>query len=610
MINSKDLQYFDLARQGRQIMSQSELEAFDRHFFQLLQAEDRGYWEGWLAYNEFRIANIHRLPKTRPHILVGGPINVIYPHYHIKPLYALADVVALTNSTVNYNYASVVTCERATVFLDILKRLPEGFKPDFYWDNQVEHLHYIPPGLDQAPFPIVASVCHTFLHKSVLAICELFDYVITGSKFYSKLLRTRFGDKILDIPFGLNWGAFEYILKPNWNKSIDVFLSFEESSNPIYDNKRNRVIRAFTKFKEKYGDRYSLLLVNKLSKKDYLQILSQSRIAINVTGVNGPYNYRTAETMCAGTLLLEYEWEKDFFEISFSELFIDGVHGVSFTENTFEAKLLYYLEHRNEAESIAKAGYQYIAEKYSYKKLFNTLIDIIHKKSPLKYPRTASLELGFFHNDMIFYYQGNKTVFSSMGYGLLNLRNQPAWIRYNNLLVYSSFMSQEHPHYNLFMVQMMEVMPCTSIPTPKSLLSDLYLLAKQETPPEFLWILEWNYFLVRIELEKPSKQIILDVLQKLNETHPTPFDENQILFKYYVFYENYAKYTVQATDHLPLDYMTLNIDLLKARDDAQARAVLYRDYAIKMVKNLLEEIYAVPNSSPAHRPVVHQNPLL
>lgn len=588
MIKAKDLQYLDLVKQGRQILSQNELEAFDRHFLHLVQSEDPGYWEGWMAYNEFRIANIRRLPKTRPHILIGGPINVIYPHYHIKPLFALADVVALSFSTVKYNYASVVNCGQTMAFLDILKRLPAGFTPDFYWDNQVEHLHYIPAGIDRAPFPIVASVCHTFLHKSVQAICEVFDYVITGSKSYSKLLREGYGGKILDMPFGLNWGAFEFIPKPNWSKSIDVFLSFEESSNPIYGSKRNSVIRCFKKFKQKYGDRFAMLHLSKLSKKDYLQLLSQSRIAINVTGVNGPYNYRTAETLCSGTMLLEYEWNDPCYEMSFSELFLDGVHGVTFTEETFESKLLYYLEHKGDAESIAKAGYQYMTERYSYKKLFSSLIDTLHKKNSLKFPRSACLGLGLFHHDMIYFYQGNKEAFNSMGYGLQYLGHLSEWIQYNNLLVYHSIFAPEHPHYQMLMLHLMQTIPCTLSVTAKSCCRDLYLMAKKEIPQEFLWILEWNYFLIEIEHEKPEKHKLIEMFQMLTHLQPVPFDEGVVMFKYYLSDPKYEKFSVQSTDFLPEDFMTLNLALIKASQDAVSRASLYRDYAVKIVQYLLE----------------------
>jgi glycosyltransferase involved in cell wall biosynthesis len=589
MISSKDMQYVELIKKSLATKSLSELEALDRHFRSLVESEPKDYWPAWFSYNEFRIANIRRLPKTRPHVLTSGPINGFYPNYHIQPLFAQADVMALTCSSTEFSYYSSLPCQPSTLFLDILAQLPEGFIPDFYWDNQVEHLHYIPSGLEKAPFPIIASICHTYLHKSVQHICELFDYVLPLSKFQGSLLKNKYGEKIIDLPFGLNWGAFDLMITPAWDKSIDILLSFEASSNPIYENKRNLVIQAVKKFKQIYGDRFSIVIVSKLSKEDYLQLLKQSRIAINVTGINGPYNYRTIETLCAGTLLFQYEWENEFFENKFSELFIEGIHGIGFNLENLETKLLYYLEHRQEMEKIAKAGYMYLVENYSYKKLFTDFIDIIHNKTPFVFPRKQTSNPGLFHKDMIFYYQGNKKAFSSIGYGLMDLSHQTSWIRYNNLMIYASVIHKEHPHYNLLLLHLLDQPSYASKPAQKELLWNIYNKAKKEAPSEYTWIVEWNFFMVSLELQKSSQQAVIEMLQMLYELKPASFDEDQVIFKYYLSHRDYPDYNVSSTEfNKPLEFMRLNIELMKAGNNADLRASLHRDYAVKLTKYLLE----------------------
>ncbi len=596
MTIAQELKYALRVKQSRDITSLKDLEAFDRHFRSEVEKESKNFWQGWFFYNEFRIANSGRLPKTRPHILTAGPLDVSYPYHYIKPLFALADVVAINCHPNPLVCNSFLPCQPATLFLDILKRLPEGFKPDFYWDNQVEHLHYIPPGLEKAPFPLVASICHTFLYKSVEYVCELFDYVLPISRYQGDILKAKYGTKILDIPFGLNWASFDAFIEPCWDKSIDVIIPFEKSSSPIYDNRRNLVLEELHKFKKKYGERYSILIISQLTQEDYIQLLRQSRIAINVTGIHGPYNYRTVETLCAGTALFQYDWEEGFFQNRFSDLFIDGVHGIGFNQQNLESKLLYFLEHKLELEAIAKAGYKYLLENYSYDRLYRSLIGMVNNNASLVFPRTHTAPNGFFQRDMIFYYQGNQKALSFMGYGLEDLEHFPAWIRNNNLMIYASVLDKTHPLYSLLLLKEKREFSYAARPTEKELYRNLYAKAIKEAPRESAWIVEWNFFLLSLELEKPTKQRALEMVERLHALAPAPFDEASVMFKYYIANRNYPRYNIfPDAINLPKDFMQMNIDLLKVSGNVQPRAEKYRDYAMGCAKYILEELCLAAN---------------
>ena len=339
--------FLDLtSRKDYQFSSASEAEKVDREFQKLLPLIPKKYTP-FFHYNEFRIANALILPKTRPRILMGGSFFSNFPNVHGYPLSEVADVVCLSCSNKPFPYKSTIHCTADLHFFDILQKLPSGFYPDFYWDNQVEQWHYIPAGIDMAPFPIIASVCHTYLHKSIEQVCELFDLVVANSKFHASLLRRKYPEKIIELPFGLNWGSFDFHIDPHWEKTIDVSLSFAESDSPFYCQKRNRVIEMTKQFKEKYKDCFNIEITHSLPREEYLDLLEKSAVVINVTGINGPYNYRTIEAICSGCCLLQYDWDKsDFFENKFSELFIEGEHGMGFTFENFEAKLLFCLENQ------------------------------------------------------------------------------------------------------------------------------------------------------------------------------------------------------------------------------------------------------------------------
>jgi hypothetical protein len=108
-----------------------------------------------VAYNRFRLRHASRLRHRRPKVLVGYVNDALFPNFHTIPLLRVADVVSLTTGQERLPTIDRVSYDPATERLgDVLSRLPEGFAPDLFWDNQVEHRHVIPLGLEAAPFPL------------------------------------------------------------------------------------------------------------------------------------------------------------------------------------------------------------------------------------------------------------------------------------------------------------------------------------------------------------------------------------------------------------------------------------------------------------------------
>jgi len=550
-------------------------------FKRLLADPERDPLTG-VFYNEFRLANIGNLPRNRPQILVGSPFSGTFPNIHISRLFEVADVICLTSTEKPFAYFSTMHCNPDTTFLEILTRLPHGFQPDLYWDQQIESMHYIPSGIEKAPFPIVASICHTFNHQTIEHLCQLFDRVLPISQAYGEILQKKYPKKIINLPLGLNWGSFEHILKPNWEKDIDVCLTFSPATAPKYGDKRNQIVELFKQFKMKYGREFVIEIATGLPKEKYFDVLKRSRITVNTTGVNGPYNYRTIEAMCAGSMVFEFEWENHFIGNKFSESFIEGTHGVTFTAESFEEKLLYYLKHPEETEKIAREAYTFQKEEYNYKKLYLQLFDEV-KKSHISLPRNFHGFEGALQRDLAYYYQNNQ-LSSFINYGMMQLYEPKTWIDFNNLMIYSGTVFSKgigEVFLTLITTKLCREFNGIRIWT----LCELFFKSASElAPKEHQWIVKWNFFMLATEMKLSTRKDAEEMLLFLESISPKPFDESNLFFKYYL---NSASYPPIQIGDSNLDFQVFNLELLENIDKPKARALLYRDYAIKIIKHML-----------------------
>lgn len=566
------------------LTSVKDVEAAEKAFISYLKEDNCNRNDALWMHNCFRVQHASMLPKTKPRILLGTPFDGYFPNVHSYSLFEVADIVSLNISGKRNSNPSSVDCNFNSLFSEILKSLPKGFIPDFYWDNQIEHKHYIPIGIEVAPFPIIASICHNQFHKSVEHVCTLFDAILSVSKEQGNQLRQRFGKKILDlnIPFGLNWATFSGI-QPTWEKSIDLFVVFSPSDSVAYQGKRKQIYALVEEFQKKCGNRYTILITENLPEKEYVDLLSKSRITVNVTGVNGPYNYRTVEAMSAGTLLFQYNWEAPYTDNNFSESFIDGKHGIGFTLDNFEEKMLYYLENPDATEKIAREAYHYAKSEYNYKKLFGILVDHVPQ---IDIDRSSMIKRGLYHHDMIYYYQQNSCI-ALVGMGCVNEYKVDNWERYNNLLVMISTHFYKSLSHHINELENIPVMYEIGSLDEWSLLEYYYSKAKNSAPKEFVWIVEWNFLLIKIEQNKASQDQMRSLLSEIEKMEPIPFNELSIVFKYYVLHSGYPEYGITAEDLKKDDpkkklcerALQLNIDLRNSMNDPKRRAKLHLDYA-------------------------------
>ena len=414
-----------------------DLLACDRMFIDALEGAPY-HVELLLERNRFRLRHAAELPHDRPRVLIGGMNDSVWPNFHTLPLLRVADVVSLTVSgeaaidRLRYDYYN----ER---FADIVKRLPAGFEPDLFWDNFVMGSHLIPVGIEQSPFPTAAGFGHLFLAPRNAHAAKLFDVIVPISNAFVPGFEKLTQKPVLDIPFGLNWASFHHFVAagPDDHQERDIDVSVTLHPDRVlggHSNSRWRVVRALEAFRDKYGDRYRIHIEHGLDKEAYLGVLRRSRISLNVPGIHGPYNYRTCEVMAAGALLMQLDSDEFSVPSDLRDYFADGEHLSIFSFENLEEKLLHYLENAEETNRVALAGRAYLAEQYSYERLYTELFRGVAECQTRVQPRIGEAA-AYLHLGLTYWHYQDKAMCPTSILALIGMMDQEPFRRANNLMV-------------------------------------------------------------------------------------------------------------------------------------------------------------------------------
>jgi glycosyltransferase involved in cell wall biosynthesis len=423
---------FERAEQAA--FSDTSLQQVEQQYSQALSSAPR-VTPLLVAYNRFRLRHGPRLRARRPKVLVGYVNDTNFPNFHTIPLLRVADVVSLTTHAPRDSTIDRVSYDRRSERLpDILRRLPEGFEPDLFWDNQVEHRHVIPLGLEDAPFPTAAGLCHMFLAPALQHLCRVFDIVAPLSRGFIPRVRAMTDAAVIDVPFGANWASFDSLVQPAWDKSVDVALTIGPTPpGVIYGDGRARLFEAIQDFRRRHGGRYAISIESNLDRPRYLKLLQDARIVVNAISVNGPYNYRTCEAINAGALLLQHDGSGLAVETDIRDYFRDGEHLVTFTFETLEEKLIHFLAHPDEAEAIARKGHAFLTAEYRYETIYRRVFREA-KLAGRRRHRPAS-ERADFDVAMAYWCQSNQHFMQHPVNALPYVMTQAPALRSNNLMV-------------------------------------------------------------------------------------------------------------------------------------------------------------------------------
>ncbi|GAB6039334.1 hypothetical protein JCM17961_00070 [Endothiovibrio diazotrophicus] len=413
-------------------IQENVLNGIDSQYRQMVARFPR-YFPVLEQYNRFRIRNAGRLSFERPRFLIGAMNFETFPNFHTFGLLRVADVVSLSGMRDDPRVDRVYWNPFSDRFEEIMARLPEGFEPHLFWDNQVDGEHHIPLGLERAPIPTVAGLCHMFRRGVIRHVCEVFDVVLPLSTRFTPLVAAFDSAHIVDLPFGLNWGSLGDVIQPKEEKSIDVSITFGAGVGSYYGNFRARVYQRAKAFAEHYGERYRIVFASGLEKGEYLELLRDSRISLNVVGFHGPYNYRTCEVMNAGALLFQLSTADYPFDVSLDDYFVDGEHYVSFDLENFEERLLGLLEAPQEVARIACAGQQFLEERYGYDRLYEEMIRAV-ASIDFDFTTRPSEEASLFHVGQLYWHYENPAISRLVVLSLPSILESAPSVRDNNLL--------------------------------------------------------------------------------------------------------------------------------------------------------------------------------
>ncbi len=484
-----------------------------------------------VRYNEFRVSHAATLPKTRPRIIIGGMSHNSLMSMHTLPLLQIADVVSLTTIKSDIDKKDRIVFDPGIeTFSDILKKLPQGFLPDFFWDNQAEG-HGIPFGLSEAPFPIIASVCHMYEITTIRSICNIFDAIIPLSRSFIPVLQNFTQKPIFDIPFGLNWGAFVHIPFDGWEKErdVDVSVTFGGSINTVYHDFRSRVRKLITDFREIYKNKYNVILASNLNREQYYELLGRSKISVNVVGIHGPYNYRTNEIMQSGAMLYQLDNSCYSFKTNISDYFENNKHLVTFDFDHFEENLLYFLEHHQERLAIAKQGKDFLEKNYNYHNLYKQLFDFVKDLEPKRNRKNTHSAHPDIHIGASYLYpitQKKDELFVVLP--IKHSISLPPYIRNNNLIVSLGVAFKKTKDLRV-VLELLKHHQKFYLYFKNDFFQGLLHLF-QELPDDPL--ISWHYLMVAIDCGQPPAFAMFDMIAKLIEIKEFSFDLDLCFFYY------------------------------------------------------------------------------
>ena len=345
-----------------------------------LSHSDKRAW--LLCRNAFRVKYANAMKIKRPKIFVGLISYDFYPNFQIVPLLYFADIISLCFPKFYDGRIDRISFDPGNEgFSDLLKKIPLQFEPDYYWDPQICGNSMPPYGLQDAPFPTVGGLCHTFRGHNMEALANYYDYVTPLSTPFSKLLRSsQVTAKVIDVPVGGNWGSFNYTIDPalEEDRDIDLVINFSASINPEYLDYRKHVHELCENFEKRYGQEFTIIFEHNVDKAQYLETMKRAKVVVNACSYNGPYNYRTFEVINSGAVLMQCKTQYAVSQ-DLNDYLIPDLHYVEFDESDFELKLLKLLKNEEKRKLIQEESLQHLNEKFSLETIHHQILASISK---------------------------------------------------------------------------------------------------------------------------------------------------------------------------------------------------------------------------------------
>ncbi len=251
---------------------------------------------------------------------------------------------------------------------NILDLLPENWFPDYFILWRPEY-GYIPTGLEDISCPSIMLVSDWYLAFSdCLEAAWRVDLTITGTRGLGVFKSAGF-ESVRAMPmlgYQPNFdGCFE---RPSSQRDIDVYLG--GNPNWIIHRQREQIIGELLSLP---GD-VNLFHGPFVDRNSYNNLLGRSKIVVNQT-VIGEINMKVYEVAASGACLFV---EEDNLDIR--DYLIPDKSVVLFNQDNLCEKVVYFLSHQKERESIAQAGQKAMAQ-FTYRDNFKSIVDHLDELS-------------------------------------------------------------------------------------------------------------------------------------------------------------------------------------------------------------------------------------
>lgn len=242
----------------------------------------------------------------------------------------------------------------------MLKRMPDRFDPDFFlWIET--GLGGPPEGLEKLTIPSAAYLVDTHLHtERHVEIATTFDAVFLAQRAYIPEFNNAGLTNVFWLPLGCDP---EIHGKADLKKEFDIGFVGSLTSD--------RRIVLLQKLAEKMEVRYDRAFMREMT-----DLFCRSTMVFN-NAINNDLNMRVFEVLCSGSLLLT-----DFAD-GIDELFEDEKHLVIYDDKNITERALYYLNHPDQAETIARQGRKLALEKHTYERRVDEIVKTMEKLTGL-----------------------------------------------------------------------------------------------------------------------------------------------------------------------------------------------------------------------------------
>ncbi|MBD3166428.1 glycosyltransferase [bacterium] len=237
-----------------------------------------------------------------------------------------------------------------------------GFEPDVVMIELFGARPFV-RGLEDCPYPLV-SYCFdsSFNHFWTRHYFKLFDVVFVDFKDSQPRLAEE-GIEAHWLPYAIHppdFGPFD--LPKRWDIAFVGVTDHRPRREALIQTLREHFnVHAAGGLKGK----------ERLTHRQMAEVYAQARLVVNEYLFDG-VNFRVFEAMGAGTMLLTEYTENGLFD-----LFEDGRHLVTYTPDTLIEKVRYYLEHEEERERIARAGFEETMAQHTRRDRVETMLEVL-----------------------------------------------------------------------------------------------------------------------------------------------------------------------------------------------------------------------------------------